>query len=247
MSRIQKATGFIIKSIDFKESDKILTIFSREFGKFSAIAKGARKLESKFGAALDLLTLNELVFYDKEGLKLLKEAHIINSFLPLKKDYDRLDVALHCARLLNLFIKEGQIERRIFRLFEALLKNLQHTEELKLYELAFKLKFIKALGFAPQLSHCSVCSLRSKDYGFSLEKGGLVCLDCKSIKDAPIDLSLARSLKAALELHLNKLNRLKLEEEALNCADQLLDGFIGYHLHPMTKGLRDSRRAGSVK
>lgn len=247
MSRIKKATGFIIRSIDFKESDKILMIFSRELGKFSAIAKGARKLESKFGAALDLLTLNELVFYDKEGLKLLKEAHIIEGFLPLKRDYERLDAALRCARLLNLLIKEGQIERRIFQLFETLLKNLQHIGELKLYELAFKLKLIKALGFAPQLSCCSICRARSGNYWFSLEKGGLMCPDCKSIRDAPIDLSLARSLEAALELPLNRLNRLRLKEEALSRADHLLDNFISYHLSPMPKGLLDSRRAGSAK
>lgn len=244
MSRIKKATGFIIKSIDFKESDKIITIFSKEFGKFSAIAKGARKLESKFGAALDLLTLNELVFYDKESLKLLKEAHIIDSFLTLKKDYEGLYTALRCARLLNLLIKEGQIERRIFQLFEDLLKWLERAEGAKLYELAFKLKFIKALGFAPNLSRCAACGAQTQNYAFSLEKGGLVCPTCKSVADPPIELSLARSLKAALELPLSKLGRLKLNEDALSCADQLLDGFIGYHLHPVTRGLRNSRRAG---
>lgn len=241
MSRIKKATGFIIRSIDFKESDKIITVFSKEFGKFSAIAKGARKLESKFGAALDLLTLNELVFYDKEGLKLLKEAHIIDSFLPLKRDYEKLDKALHCAWLLNRLIKEGQIERRIFQLFEALLRAFEHTEELKLYELGFKLKFIKALGFGPQLGRCSICGTRSGNYSFSMERGGLVCSNCRSAKDTPIDLSLAQSLQAALELPLSKLGRLKLDEEALSCADQLLNGFIGYHLRPIARGLRDSR------
>jgi len=244
MSRIKKATGFIIRSIDFKESDKIITIFSKEFGKFSAIAKGARKLESKFGASLDLLTLNELVFYDKESLKLLKEAHIINSFLALKKDYEKLNVALRCARLLNLLIKEGQIERCTFQLFEDLLKWVERAEGAKLYELAFKLKFIKALGFAPNLFRCAGCGAQTQNYAFSPEKGGLVCPTCKSVADPPIELGLARSLKAALELPLSKLGRLKLNEDALSCADQLLDGFIGYHLHPVTRGLRDSRRAG---
>ncbi len=245
MSLIKKATGFIIRSIDFKESDKILTIFSKEYGKFSAIAKGARKLESKFGAALDLLTLDELVFYDKDGLKLLKEAHIINSFLALKRDYEKLDAALRCARLLNLLTKEGQIERRIFQLFETLLKGFEHTEELKLYALAFKLKFIKALGFAPQLGRCSSCgSTAAGPYAFSLEKGGLMCPSCKSVKDTPIDLSLAHSLKAVLGLPLSKLNRLRLKEEALSRADQLLNDFISYHLSPISRGLRDSRRVG---
>jgi len=241
---IKKATGFIIKSLDFKESDRIITVFSLEFGKFSCIAKGARKLESPFGAALDLLTLSELLFYEGKNLKLLKEAAIIDAFPKLKRDYERLEVALRGARALNLLLEEGQADQQIFSLFQDILKELNAgSSALRMLELAFKLKLVKALGFAPQFDKCSTCGrhLANKikiKIWFSAARGGAVCQDCiLRYAEAPGDISInrgiAQSLKAIIKLPLNKLARLSLTEEALNLSEKLLEEFIAYHLRPL--------------
>lgn len=241
---IKKAKGFIIKASDFSESDKILTVFSLEFGKFSCIAKGARKLESGFGASLDLLNLSELIFYDGKNLKLLKEATIIESFSRLKRDYERLEVALRGARALNLLLEEGQADQQIFSLFQSLLAELNAgANDLRLLELGFKLKLVKISGYTPRFDRCCKCGqhlAHKNKLWFSAERGGAICQDCilrlryaEAPADISIDQGIAKSLKAIIKLPLSKLARLSLTEEALNLSEKLLEEFIAYHIRPL--------------
>lgn len=228
---IAKAAAFIIRAMDFRESDLIVTAFSEEFGKFSCIAKGARKSD-RFGAALDLLTLTELLFYEGKSLKLLKDAAIIESYPKLKRDYERLETALHCARALNLLVKEGQEERQVFHLFGELLQELETDKDPRVLKLGFQLKLVNKLGFGPQLEHCSLCkrSLTNEAW-FSFQAGGLTCSDCKG--DVEIGSRAAKILWMLLRLPLSKLNRIILSDDVLELNAKLLSKFIAYHLQPI--------------
>jgi DNA repair protein RecO (recombination protein O) len=152
---ILKTIGFILRAIKFRESDLILTVLSRDYGKISLIAKGARRTESKFGAALDLLTLSELVFYDAENLKLLKEASILEDYRALKGDYDRLTLALQTAHLLNQLIEEHHPDRAVFEFLQDFLSELGFLKDLDVAAVAVKLKLMRALGIAPRMGSCA--------------------------------------------------------------------------------------------
>ena len=75
----EKATAIVIRTIEFSETSLVVTLFTREFGKIGALAKGARRLKSPFEAALDLLALCRVVFLHKssEALDLLTEAKLL--------------------------------------------------------------------------------------------------------------------------------------------------------------------------
>jgi len=232
---IAKAAGFIIRGIDYQESGRIVTLLSSGLGKISLLAKGARKIESRFGAALDLLNLVEVVFYESKGLKLLKDAAIIRSFSALKRDYARLEAALKAARSLNILLKEGQRDHRIYHLFAELLEELESDgRSSTLLLLGFKLKLIDLLGFGPTLEHCSLCrSPLEGEAFFSPEAGGIVCGDCRREGDSPIDVRLVKGMEMILRLPLHKLHRLILPEELLTQGEEVLDRFISYHLQPI--------------
>lgn len=234
---ITKATGFIIKAFDYQESGRILTLLSPRLGKISLLAKGARRIESRFGAALDLLNLIEVVFYEGRGLKLLKEAALIEGYPILKRDYDRLEAALQAARLLNLLLREGQGEGRAFKLFQELLQELDREgESLNLLQLGFKLKLVDFLGFGPELESCASCQkglARERAPSLSLQAGGLVCADCKAPQDREVPPPLAQGWRAILRFPLGKLTRLVLPDELISLGEELLDEFIAYHLQPI--------------
>jgi DNA repair protein RecO (recombination protein O) len=252
---ILKTIGFILRAIKFRESDLILTVLSRDYGKISLIAKGARRTESKFGAALDLLTLSELVFYDAENLKLLKEASTLEDYRALKGDYDRLTLALQTAHLLNQLVEEHHPDRAVFEFFKDFLEALGSLRDLDLAALAVKLKLTRALGIAPRMSSCAragpgctklrlTFTVPSRRLGttnspdevwFSPQSGGFVCEACHQAGDTRLPLRLAQNLKMILGLGWDKLDRLALTEDDITLAQGVLDEFIGFHLKTLQK------------
>jgi DNA repair protein RecO (recombination protein O) len=241
MSRLRKAIGYVIRTQDYSETSRILKVLTREVGVISLIAKGARRPDSRFGAALELLTLSEFVYYDREGLKTLSQASLLKPHLELKGDYERLTIALRCARVVYRALEEDHPEERVFKLFEELLRALsqrggREDENLALYELAFTLKLLAQLGWAPQLERCTGCQERPKRAWFSLEQGGLLCERCRSgnpAREVALDGEIVRGMAMALRLPLEKLRRLQLSPEAIAVGEQLMGDFLAHHFRPL--------------
>jgi len=228
---IYKTLGLILRSIDYRESDSILTVLTHRYGKIALIAKGARRTDSKFTASLDLLTLSELVFYEGENLKLLKESTIVNDFRSVKRSYEHLEVAMESLRLANLLIEDDHPDETMFELMQAGLLRLGNVTQHALWALAFKLKFLRALGVAPRLAHCTTCGKTlSNDLWFSPASGGLVCKECHRAGDTRIEAKLAQELKMVLGMSWDKLDRLVLPAQEITLAHRLLDELVGYHL-----------------
>ena len=262
MSRLRKAVGYVLRTQDYSETSKIVKALTREAGLISLLAKGARRPTSPFGAALEPLTLSEFVYYDREGLKTLSQASLLEPHLELKRDYDKLTTALRCARVVHRALEEDHPEERVFRLFEELLEALGRAtatgtgtamgtraeeEGWALYELAFTLQLLARLGWAPQLERCTGCQEAPRRAWFSPERGGLICERCRSSAEAPapasgssgagsaipLDGEAMRGLAMALRLPLRKLSRLRLSAEALAVGERLLEGFLAHHVRPL--------------
>lgn len=228
---IHKTVGFILRSIDYRESDSILTVLTHRYGKIAFVAKGARRTDSKFTAALDLLTLSELVFYEGENLKLLKEATIVDDFRAVKRDYDRLEVAMEAIRLAHLLVEDEHPDEAIFTLLQEGISQLGRTQQVLLWALAFKLRFLRVLGVAPRLGHCANCGKAlTPELWFSPASGGLVCKECYRAGDTRVEAKLAQELKTILGMNWEKLDRLVLPAQDITLAHRLLDELVGYHL-----------------
>ncbi len=237
MSRIYKTTGFVIRTLNYGDTSRILTVLSQQAGKISFMAKGARKTDSKFGAALELLTLSEFVYYHREGLKMLSQASMLNSYSALKSDYDRLSAALNMARWLHRLLEEDHEEPAVFELYKNFLQILGEAKEpFSLHALSFKLKVLAAMGLAPSLDRCAVCHKIPERIWFSLEKGGILCENCRSeasSQERPLPLAIAKGLQMILKLPFEKLGRIKLSEEVLMQGGKLIDEFTSHHLRPL--------------
>src|SRR3954465_916631 len=100
---MEKLTGLVVRAIDFSETSRIVTIWTREVGKVRALAKGARRLKSNFESALDLLTVCDLVLLRKTSgsLDLLTEARVRERFPLLRQDLQALYAAYYLAELLG--------------------------------------------------------------------------------------------------------------------------------------------------
>src|SRR2546429_276743 len=112
----EKATALVLRTVDWSETSRIATLWTREFGKVRVLAKGGRRLRSNFESALDLLTVCSIVLLRKTsgGLDLLTEAQVVRRFTRLGNDLPALYAAYYVAELLSDWTEENDPHPTLF-------------------------------------------------------------------------------------------------------------------------------------
>ena len=122
----EKALALVVRTSDWSETSRIATLFTREFGKVRALAKGGRRLGSSFDVALDLLTVCQIVFIRKSsGLDLLTEARVEERFAGLRARLPALYAGYYVAELLGEGTQDHDPHPDLFDVTLATLRNLQ--------------------------------------------------------------------------------------------------------------------------
>jgi DNA repair protein RecO (recombination protein O) len=174
------ATGLVLHRIDLGEHDRILTLYTREKGKLSAIARGARRAASSLSGATELFIAARLHLAVGRNLDIVTQCEIENSFVVLRTDLQMLVRATYFCELLDRFTgdRDGASSEELFDLTVGALLLLQRSESYPDAVVhAYELQLLAVLGYAPVLDHCVVCGAvsPSKGAGFSPALGGLVC------------------------------------------------------------------------
>lgn len=177
------AECIVLRNSNYKDSDKIYTLYSKNYGKFTAFAKGVRKMGSRRGGNLDTLNHIAVSISETNDTYFLNEVVLKNSFAYLKSDLDRVPKAYYVIELLHRLLEEGETNTL---LFSTLLKTLRLLNSKNVpKELAvsyFELSLLKQLGFALNFESCISCgrpfSEEWQDFKLNLASGGFVCERC---------------------------------------------------------------------
>ena len=183
----EKATALVLRVVDWSESSAIVTLFTREFGKLGAIAKGARRLKGPFESALDLLAVCRIVFLHKssDALDLLTEAKLHRRFRPPGHELVSLYAGYYVAELLLELTDEDDPHPELFDVAEQTLLELSQGGAVAGLILRFELTTLRLLGHLPSLSQCADCSDAVKEtarMAFGLLDGGVLCSRCRTGK-----------------------------------------------------------------
>ena len=190
----EKALALVLRTTDWSETSRIATLWTREFGKVRALAKGGRRLKSNFESALDLLTLCRIVFLRKSsgGLDLLTEAQVAERFPRLRTDLSALYAAYYIAELLAGWTEDYDPHPLLFDEALATLRSLGEPDIPTGLRLArFELVLLRELGYSPALSSCAVCNgeLGAGALAFSPAAGGMIGPECRPKHRDAIPLS----------------------------------------------------------
>lgn len=145
---VYKTEGIILKRIDVGEADKILTVFSKQRGKISVIAKGVRRVTSRKGGNLELLY--HCVFYLAEGrnLDVLSDVSVIENFDEMRSNLVKIGYAYQIAEVLDKLTVEDQEAFTVFELLRETLETLNAaTRRYELILTSFSIKLLSDLGF----------------------------------------------------------------------------------------------------
>jgi len=179
----EKSEAIVIRLADFSESSRVVTLFTREFGKVSALAKGAKRLKGPFESALDLLARVRVVFLRKSGdsLDLLTEAQLVARFQPRPRELNSLYGGYYVAELLAGLTETHDPHPHLYDAAAETLQQLGAEGDLRLPLLLFEIRLLREVGQLPLFDACLVCG-RPAEFGHGVRywvtQGGLVCSDC---------------------------------------------------------------------
>jgi DNA repair protein RecO (recombination protein O) len=243
--------AIVLRRSLYAETDNILTLYSRERGRISAIAKGARKAISRLSGASEVLNHSKFALASAKTLQVVRQAEIVSSFAPLREDLIRLANGMYIADLLSAFVVDGDPNPPLFDLLEAGLHLLATVAAPMLAARWFELRLLDELGYAPVLDECVYCgdpiaAATNFDLALSASQGGMLC-----IRHAHPDrfddqtrvgrqsLRLLRSLYAARTLPELYESRI-LEQNTTGGSEisTLLRGYIRYRMDQDLKSLK---------
>jgi len=221
--------AIILKFTNYKDSDKIFSLFTREKGKLSATARGVRKISSRRGGNLD--TLNHVQVGISEGenekYRIITEVETLNSFKNLKKSLKNSVKGFYITELIYRLIEEGQVSESVFDLLISNLGKLEtHLDNEVSRVNAFEIALLELLGYGLYLDRCAKTGRKYDDtwesIKFSPVLGGLVSdpntpgLEVeKSVADLLFALKTSRNIKKDL-----------FQPEAVREADRILKMYI---------------------
>lgn len=190
----EKATAIVLRAVDFSESSCVVTLYSREFGKVSALAKGGRRLKGPFEAALDLLSEVRVVFLRKssDALDLLTEAKLQQRFRPRAGDLTSLYGGYYVAELVDRLTEPYEPHPELFDLVHETLAALATSGSVRSILIHFEFHTLRSLGYLPSLDACVECGKAIEPAArvpFGILDGGVMCRGCRSGKRHVVSVS----------------------------------------------------------
>jgi len=181
-SRNYQTQGIVLKQTKLGEFDKIVTIYTPEYGKLRAVAKGACRPKSKLGGNVEPLTHSLMLLAKGRNLDIITQSQTIDGFLALKNDLWRMACGLYVLEVTDSFTVEGGENRPLFDLLLHILHQLTKPDSNETALRYFELHLLHYLGYRPQLRRCVSCDSPPKAAVnfFSPSKGGLLCPRCHS-------------------------------------------------------------------
>lgn len=234
---ITKTEAIVLKGLKFGDTSKIVTLYTRDYGKIKVIAKGIRKPKSRLAGTLETFFHIHIVFYKKTTTEiyLLSQSEIMHPFQKITKDLNRYAFASGALELLDKLITGEERNEKIFELTLSTLAFMEScaAKSVEKSFLFFALRLAGILGYKPKFDRCISCNktIPDKLILFSPEKGGVICSRCARQDQAYLRLS-KDSTRSALKfqsIKQDKLNSYNIPKEQLREISNVILNLLDYH------------------
>ena len=190
--------AIVLRTYNLAEADRIAVCLTRSAGLVRAVAKGARRMKSRFGAALEPFTLIRLAFYERENRELVSISHaeILKSHFDLAAQLETSEVLAYMGELVSEFAPPHEANEKLFRMVSACVEALDTTpQSSRLLLRYFEVWLLRLAGLFPDVRACGDC-------GAQLSEGDPACLDveanphCRTCSSGPATRLLPETQRA---------------------------------------------------
>jgi DNA repair protein RecO (recombination protein O) len=240
-----KTEAVVLRSMRYGEADRILHIYTPHRGRVSAIAKGVRRVRSRFGGRLEPYFRLWIELHEGRGeLLTVTGAQTVNGHPSLRGDAQALDAAARACDAVGRLFETSEPHPGVFNLLCRKLSLLDENPATatRASALAFRLKLLLAAGLVPQLGACACCGEREHLIGFSGAAGGVVCSACEA-RAFPFAEQAHEFMMLALGSPLSEAPTC--EERVLGQVERAVSETLEHHAHVRLMPATDRRSAGS--
>jgi DNA repair protein RecO (recombination protein O) len=228
-----KTSGIILKSRKWGEADRIVTFYTKELGKIRGVARGARRMKSRFGASLEPFSRCQLNLFEKPGDSLYRISHVdlLDSGQALREELALMACAARMVNVVAAVTPDGDPDARLFETLAQGLGSLKESRDPLLTALLFQIRLLGLTGFRPQTDQCAACGKPHLmgEPQFSPAAGGFVCLGC-SARQMRRCVAMSRGslsfLQQAIRLTPALVTRLKATGQVRAEVEEAIEGYV---------------------
>jgi DNA repair protein RecO (recombination protein O) len=231
----------VLRRVDFGEADRLLTLYSREHGKIKAIAKGARKPQSRKTGHVELFMRSRFLIAKGRNLDIITQAEMIEPYVAVRSDLVRTTYASYAVELLDRFTVEEDKHTGIYDLLINALGWLGEAEDVLLVARYYELRLLSLAGFQPQFFQCVSCGepVIEQDQFFSVEMGGFLGPECRHAdrNALPVSAVMVKVLRYLQSRPWDTVQHLHLKKPLLHELEAVMQAYITHTLERNLKSV----------
>jgi DNA repair protein RecO (recombination protein O) len=241
-----RAKAIILKAYKLGEADKIVKLYSQKNGLIDAVAKGARKIKSKFGGRLELFNFVDLELASGKSLDIITGAEILKNFSNIPLDFNKfIFCQLISEIVLKMHLHTNEASPVLFKLIYICFNEIDSLPEddisaVEKIACFFIAKFLKITGYAPIIENCSNCGTaileeKSGKISFSIKMGGVLCPVCsksvENMNDMKKDLNMLHYIliSGLFSRRFKDFRSVKFDNNVLEDVYKLISDYLNYH------------------
>lgn len=237
--------ALVLKHVNFKDSDRIVTLFSREQGRVEGRARGVRRSTKRYQGRLDLFTRVNLTVGRRGSFD---GAEVIDAYMGMRDDLERIAWAGAFAELTLSLFGQDEPHPRAYDILCLAMAHLDGPDDPRRgYLHILELSLLKEAGLMPEFLACVECGApvgieddgRPRAFSFIASRGGTLCRRCQGSEAlTPMGLGTLRSLERGLSMGPVGARRLRFTSDAEDEIARLIGGFLTYHVSGNFKARR---------
>ena len=240
MNQTITVTGMILSATPIGDYDKRVVILTKEKGKISAFAKGARRQNSPLMGVTNPFCFGEFELYEGRSSHNVMQAHISNFFMELSTDFEGAYYGFYFMEIAEYYTKEYDDEKQMLKLLYQTMRALVSGKiNRELVRYIYELKTLVIQGEFPEVFRCANCGVDDRHMVFSSANHGLICSECIGI--APDGIGICESTLYALQYivasSIEKLYTFAVSDEVLGELRMVMRRYMESHVDKKFKSL----------
>lgn len=229
-----KTEGIVLGEMKYKETSKILNVYTKKLGKISVMAQGAYKPKSQLISTTQPFSYCEFNLQKGRNFYYISNSDLIDSFYSIRDNMERIVYGFYILELIEKSTPDEEENEKLFLLLEKGLNVLSslNNDYLK-FIVAYELKFVSFLGYRPNINNCVVCEGGlSESIKFSKVLGGVLCSNCFSydLFSKNINIDFLKALNELLFSSLDDLEKIIINHDILLRLHNISVDYILYNI-----------------
>ena len=232
-------TGMVLAANPIGDYDKRITLLTRERGKITAFAKGARRQGSQLTAAANPFAFGEFEVYEGRTSYTVVKATISNYFRVLVEDFESVYYGFYFLEIADYYTRENADELHMLKLLYQSMRALEKSSlKNRLVRCIYELKAMVINGEYPNVFSCMDCKREDELYWFDAEKNGMLCASCGGAGSIPVSASALYALQYIVTSSIEKLYTFTVSEEVQETLSRVMEAYMKQHVDRKFKSLK---------